>query len=234
MHPDVEALLSVQSDDQQIFAIEAKIAELSPRIEKLARERERELAALAKAREALASEERRRSDMETRLHNHRQLQERSAAQLNTITSQREATAAMAQADQTRRMVQDSEQDLQTLDARIAEMRGAVSERESAVAALEQSQAEARASLDADRARLEGELEAARADRESKARQVPRSSLSRYDRILNKRRTQVLFALRNGSCSHCDTVIPVQRRATMTGTGTLEACEGCGMLLYAAE
>jgi predicted nucleic acid-binding Zn-ribbon protein len=110
----------------------------------------------------------------------------------------------------------------------------VRDREEAVAALEQSQAEARASLDADRARLEGELAAARADRASKASRVSRGTLSRYDRILGKRRTQVLFPLRDGSCSHCDTVIPVQRRATMTGTGALEACEGCGMLLYAAE
>jgi len=234
VHPDVEALLSVQSDDQQIFAIEAKIAELHPRIEKLARERDRELAALAQARQSLESEERRRRDMDTRLAHHRQLQERSQAQLNTITSQREATAAMAQAEQTRRMVQDSERDLETLDHRIAELQRAVAEREQAVAVLEQTQAEARASLDADRQRLEAELAAVRVDRAAKAQRVPRPTLSRYDRILGRRRTQVLFALRDGSCSHCDTVIPVQRRASMTGTGSLEACEGCGMLLYAAE
>jgi predicted nucleic acid-binding Zn-ribbon protein len=91
VHPDVEALLLVQSDDQQIFAIEAKLAELGPRIEKLARERDRELGALAQARQALETEERRRRDFETRLAHHRQLQERSQSQLNTITSPREAT-----------------------------------------------------------------------------------------------------------------------------------------------
>jgi len=234
VHPDVEALLSVQDDDQQIFAIEAKIAELNPRLEKLAREREREGAALAQARQALEQEERRRRDLETRLAHHRQLQDRSQAQLNAITSQREATAAMAQAEQTRRMVSDSERDLDALDHRIADLRHGVSEREHAVAALEQWQAEARASLDADRATLERELAAARADREAKAQRVPRAALARYDRILGRRRTRVLYPLRGGSCSHCDTVIPVQRRASMAGSGALEACEGCGMLLYAAD
>lgn len=234
MHPDVEALLLVQTDDQQIFAIEAKLAELGPRIEKLARERDRELGALAQARQALETEERRRRDFETRLLHHRQLQERSQTQLNAITSPREATAAMAQAEQTRRMVYDSERDIETLDRRIAELRRGVEERESAVATLERTQDEARTSLDADRARLDEELRVARSHRDDKARHVQRGQLQRYDRILAKRRGQVLFPLRSGSCSNCDTVIPVQRRSSMTSTGALEVCEGCGMLLYASE
>jgi hypothetical protein len=234
VHPDVAALLSVQSDDEQIMAVESRLAELAPRVEKLARERDRELGALANARQAVETEERRRRDLETRLAHHRQLEERSQAQLNTITSPREATAAMAQAEQTRRMVHDSERDIDTLDRRVSELRRAVQERESALAALEQAQAEARSSLDADRAKLEAELAALRARRSDKAQHVSRSALSRYDRILGKRRAQAVYPLRGGSCSHCDTVIPVQRRATMVGSGALETCEGCGMLLYAPE
>ena len=234
MHPDVEALLSVQSDDEQIFEIEARIEALAPRIESLARERDRALGALAQARQAVETEERRRRELETRLSHHRQLQERSQAQLNTVTSPREATAAMAQSEQTRRMVYESEREIEGLDRRVAELRRDVEARESAVAELERAQAEARSSLDADRSRLESELQAARSRRAEKSQRVPRSTLARYDRILGKRRSQVVYALRGGSCSHCDTVIPVQRRATMAGSGALEACEGCGMLLYAAD
>jgi uncharacterized protein len=84
------------------------------------------------------------------------------------------------------------------------------------------------------ARLEDELRLARSHRDDKARHVQRGQLQRYDRILAKRRGQVLFPLRAGSCSNCDTVIPVQRRSSMTSTGALEVCEGCGMLLYATE
>lgn len=234
MHPDVQALLAVQADDERIMGIERQIAALAPRLERLAREREQEERALAQARQALEGEERRRRDLDTRLLHHRQLQERSQQQLNTITSPREAAAAMAQAEQTRRMVHDSERDLEMLDRRIAELRQSAEEREAAVAAIQQEQAEARASLDAERATLEEQLGTVRADREQKARSAPRAQLTKYDRILGKRRVQVLHPLRNGSCSHCDTVIPVQRRAAMAGSGNLELCEGCGMLLYAAE
>lgn len=234
MHPDVEALLSVQSDDEQIFEIEARIEALAPRIESLTRERDRALSALAQSRQAVEMEERRRRELETRLSHHRQLQERSQAQLNTITSPREATAAMAQSEQTRRMVHESEREIEGLDRRVAELRRDVETREAAVAELEKAQTEARSSLDADRSRLDVELQAARSRRTDKSQHVPRSTLARYDRILGKRRSQVVYALRGGSCSHCDTVIPVQRRATMAGSGALEACEGCGMLLYAAD
>lgn len=234
MHPDVQALLAVQADDERIMGIERQIAALAPRLERLAREREQEERALDQARQALEAEERRRRDLETRLLHHRQLQERSQNQLNTITSPREAAAAMAQAEQTRRMVYDSERDVETLERRSSELRRSVEEREAAVAAVQQTQAEARASLDAERATLEEQLAAAHADREQKARVAPRSQLAKYDRILSKRRVQVLHPLRNGSCSHCDTVIPVQRRSAMAGSGNLELCEGCGMLLYAAE
>lgn len=234
MHPDVQALLAVQEDDARIMEIERQVASLAPKLERLAREREQADRALGQARQALDGEERRRSDLETRLAHHRQLQERSQHQLNVITSPREAAAAMAQAEQTRRMVYDSERDLDTLDRRIAELRREAEEREAGLASVEQAQSEARATLDAERATLEEQLGTARADRERKANAAPRSQLAKYDRILSKRRVQVLYPLRSGSCSHCDTVIPVQRRSAMTGSGNLELCEGCGMLLYAAE
>ena len=46
--------------------------------------------------------------------------------------------------------------------------------------------------------------------------------------------QALFALRGPSCGHCDTAIPLQRRNIMAGTGQIEVCEACGVLLYAGE
>jgi predicted nucleic acid-binding Zn-ribbon protein len=56
-------------------------------------------------------------------------------------------------------------------------------------------------------------------------------LGKYDRIRGKR-TQALYALRGGSCGNCDTSVPLQRRNLMAGTGQIEICEACGVLLYA--
>ena len=63
--------------------------------------------------------------------------------------------------------------------------------------------------------------------------MPRALLSRYERIA-RRHVHAVVALRGLSCGNCDTTIPLQRRSALVGTGATEVCEGCGVLLYAAE
>jgi predicted nucleic acid-binding Zn-ribbon protein len=141
---------------------------------------------------------------------------------------------MAQIEQAKRFIADDERDLETLGQRLGELRKSATEREQAVNDIQRVQVETRASLDADRESLQKELKEAHADRESKARSVPRALLQRYDRIRQKRRSTAVFPLRGQSCAHCDTAIPVQRRSTMVATGATELCEGCGVMLYAGD
>ena len=103
-----------------------------------------------------------------------------------------------------------------------------------VHAVEHRQAETRAGLDAERTEIEGQIGQARAKRDRTAQAVPRSMLAKYDKVRSRRRAETLFPLRGPSCSACDTAIPTQRRAVMAASGTIEMCEGCGALLYAAE
>ena len=234
MKPDVSALLEVQSDDLRIYGIEDQLTALVPRLAALETERKRAEDALLKARQQVEGEEKRQRELQDRLRQHREMRDKSEGLLGQVTSPREAAAAMAQIEQAKRFIADEERDLDSIGQRLAEMRKAVTERESAVADIARLQVETRASLDADRASLERELGAARADRDAKANTVPRNLLQRYDRIRQKRRSTAVFPLRGQSCAHCDTAIPVQRRSTMASTGATEVCEGCGVMLYAAD
>jgi predicted nucleic acid-binding Zn-ribbon protein len=234
VHPDVAALLELQSDDAELYSIERELAQLGPRLDALGKARDRELTAVAQARQELDLEERRYRDLQSRIAQHRQLHERHQAQLDTISNARQATAAMAQLDQARRMIADVERELEVMGRRVSDMRRTVEERERAVQALQREQEAARASLESDRASLESRLREAQGRREGRAQRVPRSLLSRYDRIRTRKREHTVVPLRGVSCSHCDTMIPMQRRKAMTGTGAVEICEGCGVLLYAPE
>ena len=80
--------------------------------------------------------------------------------------------------------------------------------------------------------LEGALAEARAKRNQTATRVSKSLLAKYDRIRTRRGEPALYPLRGPSCGHCDTAIPLQRRNLMAGTGQIEVCEACGVLLYA--
>ena len=234
MHSDVAALLAVQADDIEIHQIESRLEALLPRITAIMKDQERAAVALDQARQASDAEERRQRDVRGRLDQYRQLEERNQAQLNAVTTTREATAATAQLDQARKMIGDAQHELDAISHRLSDLRRAVADREHELREVEQAQREARASLDADRKALEGDLAARRADREHRARDVPRALLQRYDRIRSKKRVHAVFPLRGHSCANCDTVLPLQRRSAMLSSGATEICEGCGVLLYAGE
>lgn len=234
MHPDVASLLAVQTDDIEIHGLEERLDALMPRLEAMAKEQERAAAALEQARQAVDAEERRQRDVRGRLDQFRQLEERNQAQLNTVTSAREATAATAQLDQARRMVGEAQRELDGISHRMTDLRHAVTDRDHALRDIERAQHELRASLDSDREAIEAQLATVRKRRAERAQSVPRSLLARYDRIRSRKRVHAVFPLRGHSCANCDTVIPLQRRSAMTGSGATEICEGCGVLLYAGE
>jgi predicted nucleic acid-binding Zn-ribbon protein len=234
MHSDVQSLLALQQDDLQIYALEERLTSLAPRLASLEKERNKVASTLDRARKAVEAEEARQREARGRIDTHRQLAERSQRQYESVGSPREATAAMAQLDQTRRMVDESERDAQQIQGRINEMRHQVADLEKQLADVESRQVEARSSLESDRRAIEGEISAARAKRDKTAGAVPRSMLTTYDRVRVRRHKEIVFPLRGASCSACDTAIPTQRRAAMAASGALEMCEGCGMLLYAGE
>jgi len=111
------------------------------------------------------------------------------------------------------------------------MNAAVLASKQALAAVEEEQQTARPEIEAKRSALQAQLDEARRDRDGRAGSVSRPMLGKYDRIRGKR-TQALYALRGGSCGNCDTAVPLQRRNIMAGSGQIEVCEACGVLLYA--
>src|SRR5256714_9500395 len=231
MRQEVEALLALQEDDLKIREIESQIRALAPHLAELDKKRDSAAAALTRAQGAVEAEEKKQRDLQQRLAQHKQLQERNLHQLEDVKRLREATAATAQVEATRRLMAEDESEIAILGRRINEMNAAVASSKQALAALEEQQKEARPEIEAKRSELQAELDAARRDRDGRAVSVSRPMLGKYDRIRGKR-TQALYALRGGSCGNCDTAVPLQRRNIMAVSGQIEVCEACGVLLYA--
>jgi len=231
MQQEVEALLALQEDDLKIREVEAQIRALDPQLVEFDRRRDQALAVLARAEIAVAAEEKKRGELQARLAQHKQMQERNLHQLDDVKRMREATAATAQVESTRRLMAEDESEIAILGRRITEMNAAVASSRQALATIEEEQKAARPEIEAKRASLQSELNDARQDRDGRAGSVSRPMLGKYDRIRGKR-TQALYPLRGGSCGNCDTSIPLQRRNIMSGTGDIEVCEACGVLLYA--
>jgi predicted nucleic acid-binding Zn-ribbon protein len=230
MLQEVEALLALQQDDLKIREIENQIRSLDPLLAELDKKRNAAATALARAEAVVQVEEKKQRELQARLSQHKTLQERNLHQLEDVKRMREATAATAQVESTRRLMAEDESELAILGRRINEMNNAIVSAKQALAAVEHEQQEARPDIESKRAALLSQMEDAKRDRDGKAGSVSRPMLGKYDRIRGKR-TMALYALRGGSCGNCDTAVPLQRRNMMAGTGEIEVCEACGVLLY---
>lgn len=230
MHPNIEELLALQADDNRITGVEQKIAALAPRQRELDRVRQQAADAVQRAEAAIEGEQQRQRDIQARVELHKKQQERNLAQLDSIKKMKEATAAMSQVETTRRLVAEDESELAAMGRRAETMRADLERARAALASAEEEQASAREEIAGERAALEAEVEEARSERDAKAAQVDRSLLHKYDRI-RSRRENALYPLRGMTCGNCDTAIPMQRRNVMAASGTIEVCEGCGVLLY---
>jgi predicted nucleic acid-binding Zn-ribbon protein len=234
MHPDVKSLLAVQVDDIELYELEDRLAALAPRLAALERERGKVAGQLDRARASITAEETRHREAMLRVDANRALVERSQRAYESVTSPKEANAAIVQLEQTKRMVDDAERDAAQVQGRINELRHHVSDLEKGLAEVEDRQSATRTELETEREDIDKEIAKAKDKREVTSRAVPRAMLSKYDRVRLRKRTESVFPLRDKSCSACDTAIPTQRRAAMAASGALEMCEGCGVLLYAAD
>ncbi|MEO8621474.1 MAG: hypothetical protein ABI625_10445 [bacterium] len=234
MHPDVKALLALQVDDVELYELEDRLQALAPRLAVLEKERGKVAGQRDRAAASIVAEEAKHREAMLRVDANRALVERSQRAYESVTSPKEANAAIAQLEQTKRMVDDAERDAAQVQGRVNELRHHVSDLEKGLAEVESRQLATRTELETEREAIDADMAKAKQKRDATARAVPTSMLSKYDRVRLRKRTESVFPLRDKSCSACDTAIPTQRRAAMAASGALEMCEGCGVLLYAAE
>ena len=232
MHPDVIALVALEGEDSAVEALEARLRSLEPRLQELERTREVAATALERAKSALAAEQDKLRDSKTRSASSRALQERNQKQLDGITNVREATAASAQLDQSRKIASDADSEAMRITARVDEAQTRLTQAEIAMADIEASQETERTAIAGERHTIENDLRHARMKREGSAKRVSQPLLGKYEKVRRRRRGQSVFPLVNGACGSCDTKLPVQRRLEMQRTGTIEMCEACGVMIYA--
>lgn len=234
MHAALEALLLLQAEDDVVDEILARLDRVAPRLAALDAERVRAARQLEQTLTELLAAERKQRDVAQLVAEHRLRQERNVAQLDLVKRMREAEAATSQVESGKRLLLDGENDLRDAGARADAIRLAAEGHRHALADFDATQEAKRAAIEAERAALDAELSMATGKRESVAQQVPDNMRTMYDKMRVRRRTQVVYPIAYGACSACDTSVPVQRGKQMALKGTLEACEGCGMLLYASE
>ncbi|MEP6692657.1 MAG: hypothetical protein ABJD07_15980 [Gemmatimonadaceae bacterium] len=233
MHPDLVALLALQADDVALGALEKRRKTLDAQTALLDQERAAATGAVERVRAQIETEEVRQRDLQMKVDEHKQHQEHNISQLDAVRKQREATAATSQIDIMRKVLATEESEMHAIVGRITDMRHALKDRDAELAVMDAHQETRRAELLAEREALAAETADANAKRADAASHVSKGTLGKYERIRTRQPNGALWAIRNGACGRCNTAIPLQRRNVIAGGKSIEVCEGCGVLLYAA-
>lgn len=232
MNPDLERLLALQECDVEIDRLAGVARALDAREQELNRERAALAEALARARKQLEQEQVRERELQRSAREHRDLQARFSAQMDAVRKAKEAAAATTQLEIAQRVVASDEAELQSLQGRLRDLQQAAELHELELAEVDDKRKEDREVLATDRARLTSDVNAAQALRRTRIEGIPRQLLTRYDRLRTRGHAAVLVRLDGMSCGNCRTAIPMQRRNEILSGRRIEACEGCGVLLYA--
>ena len=232
MNSELEQLLALQECDVELDRLAGVARGLDVREEEMNRERATLADAATRAREQLTNEQQRERDLQRAAREHRELQNKFASQMDAVRKAKEAVAATTQLELAQRVVATDEQQLQSLQGRVRDLQQAAELHELELADVDDRRKTDREALAADRARLGDEVEVARARRADRASVVARQLLNRYDRLRTRGHASVLVRLEGTSCGNCRTAVPMQRRNEILAGRRIEACEGCGVLLYA--
>ncbi|HWZ28290.1 MAG TPA: hypothetical protein VNX15_07005 [Gemmatimonadales bacterium] len=234
MHPDLEALLTLQQKDEAVRATEEALAALQPEVAKL----DEALAAVERkleaARRGIDDAQGRRGELEGKIASYRGMQEARRQRLEWVKGAKEAQTLMAELDLARSVIAKEEVEfLRSGDAVTeAEMRAA--EAEKAVEDVRDAQRVDREMLEGKRQAIIAQREEAVVGRESATKNVQAGLLVKYEKIRKGKAPVAVYPLRGGSCGHCFTAVPTQRKVLIQRGATIEGCEACGVLLYVAE
>jgi len=233
VHPDLEALLMLQQKDEAVRATDQALAALGPELARLDAALDGAQKQLELARRGIDDAVGRRGQLEGKIATYRGMQEQRKQQLEWVKGAKEAKTLMAELDLTRSVIAKEEMEFLRSGDAVTEAERRAAEAEKNVEDVREAQRADREIIAGRRQAIIAERENALTHRDQAAKAVQASLLSRYEKIRRGKAPVAVYPLHGGSCGHCYTAVPTQRRVLIERGSTIEGCEACGVLLYVA-
>lgn len=234
MNPDLEKLLDLQDKDLTLLDVDQRLDQVLQEEEALDEAVRSAEATIGVAQRSVAESIRRRIEVEGRVETYRKLQEGRRKRIEVSRPGKDTAGLMAELDLSRQVLAREESDWFRAQEAVQAQETRVAEAETAVEALKAEQVALREALAARRGELEAERAVALAARDASAAAVAKPLRSRYERLRGSRAPRAVVALAGDACGACYTAVPMNRRAQMRMSGVVDACEGCGVMLYYVE
>src|SRR4029077_21123054 len=234
VHQELEALLALQEKDRGVTASDDALTALAPDLETLDVALAAAEQGLTAAQAAIQAAMDRRDALEGKIANYRTMQEQRRQRLEWVRGAKEASTLMAELDLARSVLAKEEAEFMRSGDAVAEAERKAAEAEKVLADVRAQQAPQREAVAGKREQIAAQRERAVAEREKVAARVAAGLLARHARSRRGKAPLALYPLHGDACGHCFTAVPTQRRALILRGASIEGCEACGVLLYAAE
>jgi len=234
VHPDLEALLALQDKDVALAGCDARVKALEPELRALDEQIAAAERVVAQARAGIQAALDRRDGLEGKIASYRTMQEQRRQRLEWVRGAKEASTLMAELDLARTVLAKEEAEFMRSGDAVGEAERKTAEAENALQNVRDAQAAQREALAGQRQEIAAERERIAIEREQATKEVNAILLVKYDRIRRGKAPLAVFPLHGSSCGNCFTAVPTQRKALIQRGATIEACEACGVLLYAKE
>jgi predicted nucleic acid-binding Zn-ribbon protein len=233
MHPDLVKLLELQAKDLELLEADKALDAILAEYEALDQHLKGAQQAVDQAERSVAEAGKRRSEVEGKMENYRKLEERGKARLEQVRNPKEIQAVMTEMDLARSVLAKEEADWMKLADVITGLENGGKEAAGRLAQMQESQVDARKTLDARRGAAESVRATALAARDASATEVNRALRNRYERLRTVK-VRVVVALDGAACGACYTTVPLNRRSQIRAGTLIDTCESCGVILFAEE
>jgi predicted nucleic acid-binding Zn-ribbon protein len=174
-----------------------------------------------------------RKAQEDEQHEAEQQLSRAKAKLAQVKNLRESNAVQRELENTRKLIDGRDEEVQKLAAVLGQQKDKISEHEAKLSA-ERGELESQRQLISQRVtEIQSQVEAARASREETAKLVRPDVLRKYGTIRMKRGMAVV-AVKDGTCRGCNMNIPPQLYNVLQRGSSLEICPNCNRIIYWAK
>jgi len=235
VNAELDTLIELQGHDSKIASLEAEAARLPKQIEAI----QASLAEAKKTVDAFKTKiDQTKKDLRAKekdLEVHAAKRAKEETRLYEVKTNKEYSAVLLEIEEVKQIKAKTEEEILGLMEMQERLAVDVKEAEGRLKTREEQARQDEGVVRGKLAKVEQELAVVRAERTSRARELPAALLASYDRIMKARAgTAVASVGANGICGGCRMSIRPQALLELRNATGLMTCESCGRYLYWQE
>ena len=156
---------------------------------------------------------------------------KAESRLPAIQTQKEYVAVLKEIDMAKKTCLETQTQISEINKQIDELEADLAEKNTSLDIMKKQTAARGKEIEALLSENEQKISARRATRESLAKDLPKSLLSKYQRIFARREGLALVGVAEGACCGCHMQLPPQQYNQLHRGTELQSCPHCNRLLY---